>query len=306
MKKLDTAVTLTTLRNNIKNQVHTVEEAEITLRNSQFEPPTTIRQAEINLDRQKRILEQRQKGYQLKVAQAKRDIATQAMWYGRISRRVESLEEVLKGFTITAPSPGMVVYKRDRRGNKIKSGSSVNPMDRVVATLPDLSSLLSKIYISEIEIRNVTPGLETEIRVDAFPNKSYKGKVFSVANIGEKLENTDSKVFEVMVKMDGSDPVLRPSMTTSNKVIINKLSDVIYIPSECVHAGIDGIPYVYTKDKTRQIVITGESNDKHIIIERGLEADQEVYIIQPENADEFKLAGEELKVLFTERATARR
>ncbi len=306
MKKLDTAVTLTTLRNNIKNQVHTVEEAAITLRNSQFEPPTTIRQAEINLDRQKRILEQRQKGYQLRVAQAKRDIATQAMWYGRISRRVESLEEVLAGFTIKAPSPGMVVYKRDRRGNKIKTGSSVNPNDRVVATLPDLSSLLSKIYISEIEIRKVRPGLETEIRVDAFPDKVFRGKVYTMANIGEKLENSDTKVFEVMVKIDGSDPALRPSMTTSNKVVINKLSDVIFIPAECVHAGIDGIPFVYTKDKTKQIVVTGESNDKHIVIERGLEPKQAVYIIQPEDAEDFKLAGEELKVLFTDRATARR
>ena len=306
MKKLDTAVTLTTLRNNIKNQVHTVEEAAITLRNSQFEPPTTIRQAEINLDRQKRILEQRQKGYQLRVAQAKRDIATQAMWYGRISRRVESLEEVLAGFTIKAPSPGMVVYKRDRRGNKIKAGSSVNPNDRVVATLPDLSSLLSKIYISEIEIRKVRPGLEAEIRVDAFPNKVFRGKVYTMANIGEKLENTDTKVFEVMVRIDGSDPALRPSMTTSNKVVINKLSDVIFIPAECVHAAIDGIPFVYTKDKTKQIVVTGESNDKHIVIERGLEPKQAVYIIQPEDAEDFKLAGEELKVLFTDRATARR
>ncbi|MCK7474995.1 MAG: HlyD family secretion protein [Rhodopseudomonas palustris] len=71
---------------------------------------------------------------------------------------------MLAGFTIKAPSPGMVVYKRDRRGNKIKTGSSVNPNDRVVATLPDLSSLLSKIYISEIEIRKVKPGLEAEIR----------------------------------------------------------------------------------------------------------------------------------------------
>jgi len=305
MKKLDTAVTLTTLRNNIKNQMHTVEEAAITLRNSQFEPPTTIRQAEINLDRQKRILEQRQKGYQLRVAQAKRDIATQAMWYGRISRRVESLEEVLAGFTIKAPSPGMVVYKRDRRGNKIKSGSSVNPNDRVVATLPDLSSLLSKIYISEIEIRKVKPGLETEIRVDAFPDKVFRGKVHTMANIGEKLENSDTKVFEVMVKIDGSDPALRPTMTTSNKVVINKLSDVIYIPTECVHAEIDGIPFVYTKNNTRQIVITGESNDKNIIIERGLEPGQEIYRIQPENAEQFELAGEELKVLYNDRATAR-
>jgi HlyD family secretion protein len=306
MKKLDTAVTLTTLRNTIKNQKHTLEEADITLRNSKFEPPTTIRQAEIDLERQKRLLEQRERGYQLKVAQAKRDIATLTMWYNRIDRRVSSLEEVLAGFIIKAPSPGMVVYKRDRRGNKIKAGSSINPMERTVATLPDLSSLLSKIYISEIEITKVKPGLNVEIGVDAFPNKHFSGKVYTVANIGEKLENTDTKVFEVMVKIEGSDPALRPSMTTSNKVVIKTFSDVIYIPTECVHAGADGIPFVYTKNKTRQIVITGESNDKNIVIERGLKPKQVVYLIQPENAEDFKLEGEELKTLFSDKATARR
>jgi HlyD family secretion protein len=306
MKKLDTAVVLTALRDNIRNQKHTLEEAEITFRNSRFEPPTTIRQAQIDLERQKRLLEQRERGYHLKVAQAKRDIATQTMWYNRIDRRVTSLEEVLAGFKIKAPAPGMVVYKRDRRGNKIKAGSSINPMERTVATLPDLSSLLSKIYISEIEITKVTPGLNVEIRVDAFPNKQFSGKVYTVANIGEKLENSDTKVFEVMVKLEGSDPDLRPSMTTSNKVVIKTFSDVIYIPTECVHAGTDGIPFVYTKDKTKQIVITGESNDKNIVIERGLKPRQVVYLIQPENAEDFRVEGEELKTLFTDRATARR
>lgn len=306
MKKLDTAVSLTTLRNNIKNQQHTAEEAEITLRNSKFEPPTTIRQAEINLDRQKRLLEQKIRGYQLKVAQAKRDISILAMWYNRIDRRVASLEEVLAGFTIKAPSPGMVVYKRDRRGNKIKAGSSINPIERTVATLPDLSSLLSKIYISEIEISKVKPGMKVDVRVDAFPNKQFTGKVYTIANIGEKLENTDTKVFEVMVKIDGSDPALRPSMTTTNKVIINTFSNVIYIPTECVHAGTDGIPFVYTKNKTRQIVVTGEANEKNIIIERGLKPNQSVYLVQPDNAEEFRTEGEELKTLFSDRATARR
>lgn len=306
MKKLDTAVTLTALRNAIKNQEHTVEEAQITLRNSQFEPPTTIRQAEINLDRQTRILEQKERGYLLRAAQVKRDIMWQNIMYNRIERRVASLEEVLAGFTITAPSPGMVVYKRDRRGNKIKAGSSINLMDRAVATLPDLSSLLSKIFISEIEITKIKPGLNVDISVDAFPYKRFTGKIYSVANIGEKLENTDTKVFEVMVKIDGSDPALRPSMTTTNKVIIKTFKDVIYIPSECIHAGSDGIPFVYTRNKTRQIVITGESNDKNIIIERGLKPKQAVYIIQPDNAEEFRIEGEELKILFSDRATARR
>lgn len=305
MRKLDTAVTLTSLRDGIRNQRHVVEEAEITLRNSKFEPPATIRQAEINLDRQKRLLEQKILGYELRVARAKRDIATQTMWYNRISRRVESLQEVLAGFTITAPSPGMVLYKRDRRGNKIKAGSSINAFDRTVATLPDLSSLLSKIYVSEIEIRKVKPGLDVEVRVDAFPDKLYKGKVYTVANIGEQLENSDTKVFEVMIKLDGSDQSLRPSMTTSNKVIINTFDDVLHVPIECVHAGTDRIPYVYTKNRTRQIVVTGESNDKNIIIEQGLKPNQPVYLIQPENAEDFRLVGEELKTFIVAKASGK-
>ncbi|MDX9948425.1 MAG: efflux RND transporter periplasmic adaptor subunit [Bacteroidales bacterium] len=306
MKKLDTAVTLTNLRNNIRNQIHTVEEAEITLRNSKFEPPATIRQAEIDVERQKRMLEQRKRGYELRVAQAERDLIRQNMWFNRIDRRVASLEEVLAGFTITAPSPGMVVYKRDRRGTKIKTGSTINMSDRIVATLPDLSSLLSQIYISEIEIRKIEVGQNVEIRVDAFPNKMFSGKVYTMANIGEHLENSDSKVFEVLVRLDGSDPDLRPAMTTSNKVIIQKYSDVIYIPTECVHAEADGIPFVYTKDKAKQIVVTGDSNEKHTIIEQGLKPKQAIYVLTPENAGDFIVRGEELKEVIHERMTARK
>ena len=40
-----------------------------------------------------------------------------------------------------------------------------------------------------------------------------------VANVGEQRPNSDAKVFEVRVEIDGTDPTLRPSMTTSNKII---------------------------------------------------------------------------------------
>lgn len=298
MKMLDTAVTLTALRDEIRNQEHAVEEAEINLHNSKYEPPTTIRQAEITLDKQQRILEQKKRGYSLRVAQAKRDIATQKMWLSRIERRVSDYVEVLEGFVIRAPAPGMVIYKKDRRGTKIKVGSTINPFERVVATLPDLSSMLSKIYVSEIEISKVSPGQEVVINVDAFPDKVYKGVVSSVANIGEKLPNTDSKVFEVMIKLEGSDPALRPSMTTGNKIIVKRLKDVLYIPIETVHAQADSVPFVYKKNKTRQVVVPGDSNDKEIVIEQGLKAGDQIYIIQPENPNDFRFVGKDLTYSF--------
>ena len=74
MKILDTAVTLTDLRDGIRNQKYVVEQAKITLAESKYEPPATIRQAEISLNKAERGLEQLKKSYDLRRAQSLSDI----------------------------------------------------------------------------------------------------------------------------------------------------------------------------------------------------------------------------------------
>jgi hypothetical protein len=252
------------------------------------------------------VLDQLKRSYTLRQAQTRRNIINLKLWVSRMERRIRDYEEVLNGFVITAPSPGMVIYKRDRMGNKRKTGSSINPMDRVVATLPDLSSMLSKIYVSEIEVSKVIPGLTADITIDAFPSKAYTGSVMTIANIGEKLPNSDSKVFEVQIKLDGSDYTLRPSMTTNNKILIKSFKDVVYVPNDCVHTGVDSIPVVYTKNGFKQVVVLGESNDKDVIIEQGLEPGTSVYLSLPEKPDKFRIAGEGLIKIIKEREKEKR
>jgi HlyD family secretion protein len=301
MKTLDTAVVLTNLRDEIKNQRYVVEEAVITLAQSKYEPPSTIRQAEISLDKAKRTLEQKEKGYSLRVAQSLSEINSQKQLLAGETRLVTNLQEFLTKFTVSAPASGMVIYKKDRMGSKRKSGSSISPFDMVIATLPDLSSMISKTYVNEIEVSKVKIGQEVNIVVDAFPKESYLGHVMSVANIGEQLPNSDAKMFETQIKMEGSNSKLRPSMTTGNKLIIKSIDNAIYIPTECVQTGADGIPYVYQKNKTRQIVILGEANEKNVIVEQGLEPGTNIYLNPPEKAESFKLVGQDLIPIIRER-----
>jgi hypothetical protein len=220
--------------------------------------------------------------------------------------RVNDLQTLLSKFVITAPSPGMVIYKRDRTGTKRKVGSSINPWDNVVATLPDMSSMISKTYVNEIDVSKVKSGQKVEIMVDAFPERSYTGQVTSVANIGEQLPNADAKVFEVLIKVDGSDPILRPSMTTGNKIITKTISNVTYIPLECVQAGADSIPFVYMKNGSKRVVVLGESNENNVIIEQGLEPAVQIYLSTPENPENFKLTGQELIAVIRDRARAKK
>lgn len=305
VKMLDTAVTLSNLRDNIKNLRFSVEEATITLQQSKYEPPTTIRQAEISLDKAQRSLEQSVKGYSLRLEQARSDMRTIRNNLNEQRQRVADLQKLLSQFVISAPSDGMVIYKRDRTGAKRKVGSSISPWDNVVATLPDMSTMISKTYVNEIDVSKVSAGQKVDIVVDAFPERTYSGQVISVANIGEQLPNADAKVFEVLVKVDGSDPILRPSMTTGNKIVTKSISDVTYIPLESVQTGADSIPFVYTKEKTKQVVVLGESNENNIIVEQGLEPGDVVYLSVPEKPESFKMAGEELIATIREKAKAK-
>ena len=306
MKILDTAVTLSNLRDNIKNLRFSVEEAAITLQQSKYEPPTTIRQAEIALDKANRSLDQAIRGYSLRVEQAKSDMRTAKTNLSEERVRVSDLQEVLSKFIIKAPSSGMIIYKRDRLGAKRKVGSSISPWDNVVATLPDMSSMLSKTYVNEIDVSKVKTGQHVEIMVDAFPEKSYTGTVTSVANIGEQLPNADAKVFEVLIEVDGSDPILRPSMTTGNKIITKTIDNVTFIPLESVQAGPDSVPFVYLKNGTRQVVVLGESNENNVVIEQGLKPGTQLYLSTPAKPENFKLVGEDLIAVIQDRENAKK
>lgn len=306
MKMLDTTLQLGDLRDGLLNLKFNMEEAEITLEQSAYEPPTTIRQNRINLDKAERSYEQAIKNYELKYQQAIADIRDKRLALNKQKSKVAEMQELLTQFTITAPAPGMVIYKREWSGDKRRVGSTISPRDPVVATLPDLSSMISKTYVNEIDISKVSKGQPVKVSVDAFPEKRYTGSVISVANIGEQLPNTDAKVFEVIVKVDGSDPILRPSMTTGNQIITESVDDVVYIPLECVYATTDSITYVYKKNKTRQVVIVGKANENEVIIEQGLEKGEEIYLSKPEGVETFREVGGELIPLIRERDRLKR
>lgn len=289
---LDTSLTLKALRDDIENQRFTIEEAKIAVEQSIYEPPATQRQYQNNLEKALRAHDQSLTNYDLKIEQAQASVNDVLIELNRKKRQLDELRDVLNNFTIYAPSDGMVIYFRDWSGEKRRIGSSISGWDLVVATLPDLSNMLSKTYVNEIDIAKVKPGQTVRIGVDAFPEKSYTGVVKEVSNIGEQLRNADAKVFEVIIKVNGQDEILRPAMTTSNQIITASIGSAIFVPSEAIFER-DSITYVYKTNGIRQIIVKGESNDNFSVIEQGLAEGDEVYLSLPLNPSRFKVHGEE-------------
>lgn len=291
--QLDTTIQLRGLRDEIRNLQYDMEERQIALEQSQFEPPATIRQAQINLDKAKRAFENAKKNYVLRVQQSEASMNDAIFNLKKPERRIEEIERVMDKLTITAPKKGMVIYAKEWRGEKRKVGSTFGLWDPTVATLPDLSVMISRTYVSEVDINQVKVGQKVRLGVDAFPDRKYTGEVTKVSNVGEQLPGSDSKVFEVVIRIDGSDPVLRPYMTTSNSILINKFKDVTYIPIETVHSE-DSITFVYRKNGIKQIVLLGAMNQNEVIVEKGLKPGDGLYLALPEKPDKFSQNGDDL------------
>ncbi len=291
--KLDTTMQLRELRDQLFNLNFAMEEAEITLEQSQYEPPATIRQEEIEMEKAKRAYDQAEKNYGLKVRQAQAEMREAEINVARDRRSKDEMIAVMQLFDIHAPASGMVIYKKDWNGQKRTAGSEINTWDLAVATLPDLSTMISMTYVNEIDISKLKKGQQVNIGVDAFPEKKFTGEVMEVANIGQQLPNTDAKVFEVKIELNERDTILRPSMTTSNMVITQVLDSVMFIPLEAVHAN-DSLTFVYTRDGRKQVVVLSESNENHIVVDMGLKKGERLYLSNPDNPERFKYAGLDL------------
>ena len=280
-------------RDELINLAYAVTEANLVLEQSAYEPPATVKQNEINLEKAMRNLQQAKENYKIKFEQNKAKMQEVAAELRKTQRELDAMLELGNAFTVYAPDGGMVIYAKGWDGKAIKAGSQVNSWDPTVATLPDLTTMVSKTYINEVDVRKIKIGQPVEIGLDAFPDKKLSGTVTSVANVGEQKPNSDAKVFEAYIEISGTDPLLKPAMTTSNRIITQEIDSTLFVPLETLHSKDDSIIYVFKKQGlkvVKQEVQVGSTNNNEAEIKLGLEPNEKIYLSIPENEEEEPIA----------------
>lgn len=290
--KIDSNLTLSNQRDLIINAKLDVEERKIAVDESVYESPSEQKKVRMDYDKAKRKLEQITKAYALKTQQEVNKVNRKFISYKQIKERVDAQEELLNSLIIYSHRSGILSYYVYPWGSVVKEGSRVSSYNPVIASFPNMENLITKTFINEIDIALIKKGQKVKIGIDAFPDKELSGVVSAVANMGQVMPKSDAKVFEVKIKVNGSDPDLKPAMTTSNTIQTSFLDDVLSIPIEAIFKN-DSLSFVYPVNgkKIKQVVETGESNENYIVIYQGLEEGQELALLEPENADEYKLEG---------------
>lgn len=289
---------------NLKINQNSLERAkkEYTIQEKQLK--LNLEKAKRNYDEKKheapRVAEEAKMEYELaqlnfdaKLEQLEADVEKAKVEVKRSQDKVDQAQRELDMMTINAPIPGLVVYLEIWKGgtmSKVQEGDSPWSGQGLIK-IPDLSEMIVKTTVSEVDAAKVDTGQAVIIKLDAIPDQVYNGTVTKKSTLARK-KDTDSKinVFDVEVTINNINTDLKPGMSASAQIVINELQDVLSVPIEAVFEK-DGKTVVYKKNKDQVEVEVGRKNDMMIEIKSGLEDGDEICLLDP-TLDEAGLPGD--------------
>lgn len=197
-----------------------------------------FKQAEISLNKVKRRIE-------LSEVIAQNDEKIQKIKVARIKKEIESAYAILPQLTVRTPISGIFQIATKRRSREmLKIGDEVN-FGNKIGNVPDLSQMKVLTTVSETDMDKVAVGQKVNVWLDALPDVTFEGEVTFVSKLcRESYWGSKKKVFDVDVEILESDQRLKPGMTVSCEIITAALSDVFFVPNNCIGFE-DGRNYIY-------------------------------------------------------------
>jgi HlyD family secretion protein len=143
---------------------------------------------------------------------------------------------------ITAPAAGVIIGRGVEEGETVVGGTSAFGGGTELFTMADLSTLLVKAAINEVDIGKVKRGDRVALTVDAFPGDTAQGTVRLVPPAARLQERV--RVFDVEIEVTGGPRVLRPGMTANVRISGPLRTETLRVPVEAVLLK-EGKPVVY-------------------------------------------------------------
>ncbi|MCA9217773.1 MAG: efflux RND transporter periplasmic adaptor subunit [Planctomycetales bacterium] len=200
--------------------------------------------------------------------------------------RRERLEQQFENCKIYAPHDGMVVYHRERRGGmEIYEGALVRERQTIL-TIPDLSRMQVKTQVHEAVLDHVQKDLPATVKVDAFPDKTYRAIVDKVAVVpssnGGWMGSSSVKTYDTIVRLidEVQANELKPGMTAVVNIHVEELKDVVSVPVQAV-VQVERNTWCYVKTQggvERRDVKIGRSNDKFVHVIEGVDDGDQVVL----------------------------
>jgi HlyD family secretion protein len=208
----------------------------------------------------------------IRILQIQRQRARQTMLYAQSNERK---------MVIRSPMNGIVVFNDiwlNGRMGQVQEGTQVRPgvpFMRVV----DPSQMDVSVTINEADLPFLRAGQHATVRLDAYPDLSFRGTLERLAPLGHAGQFSSAvKTFSGVFSIQGTNAKLMPDLSAAVDVQLASDPKALVVPIQSVAQGKDG-SYVWLRSGSgfeKHPVTTGPANDLDIVIRSGLAAGQTI------------------------------
>jgi HlyD family secretion protein len=172
-----------------------------------------------------------------------------------LARAVRSLDRL----TVSAPASGTLhLMMNTRSGGPFGNLQEFRAGDRAwpgaqIGELPDLTGVLMTAQLDEADRGRLRPGLPATVHVDALASRKFRAKVADIsllARVDFSSGFPPVRNFDLRLQLDDVDPALRPGMSATARIAIDRLPDVLRVPSQAVFSD-RGQTIVYRRTGSR-------------------------------------------------------
>ena len=217
------------------------------------------------------------------------DLASRKEKLKQAEFQVQQDETSLESLTLRAPLAGVVAlqshWQPQGGPTPFKAGDRAWP-GAAIAELPDPTSLKISARVEEAERGQLKIGQNTEIHVDAVPDRTFAGRVEAISPTASLDFNAGWPIprnFSVDVALPEDDPRLTPGMAATVRVGVAKISDGLIIPASAVFRKAGrAVAYVQRGSKFEETPIeVSRRNMEEVLLARGLRAGERVALKDP-------------------------
>jgi membrane fusion protein, multidrug efflux system len=178
--------------------------------------------------------------------------------------RVEEAKATLGFMRLEAPDAGIVLRRDGEIGELI-------PANKPVFWLSSTAGLRVSADVDEEDISLVEPGQKVLIRADAFPDKTFEGRVQSITPKGDPV----ARSYRVRISLPQGTPLMI-GMTAETNIIARETPEAMLLPASAVRQG--AVFVVEEGRAVRRPVETGARTKEAVEIRSGLAPDQAVIL----------------------------
>lgn len=188
-------------------------------------------------------------------------------------RKLKQYVSALNQLEVRAPYSGLLVYVKDRRGEKPAIGNTVFP-GRALAEIPNLDNLQAKLYVLANDAIELDKQQRVELTLDAFPDKTFTGIVASVSAFPREIRRGNPiKYYELTASINEQNKdILKPGRKLTATINVTQPAETLAVPLQSITYEQEQ-SYVYLQRGSNFIkhpVTTGRKNLYFIEITSGL------------------------------------